>query len=374
MGENSYMSEELKSNKISAPHLLQLDGLRGLAILLVATGHIFFKYYIFNFGWIGLNLFFLLSGYLITKRLFIHIQSNPLSYFKNFYVRRILRIFPLYYGILLLFFAVLPLIYIKYQQIFGSLNNIQIWYWLYISNWRIILYGLPPNPLFFHFWSLAVEEQFYLVWPIIFFLITSFNRRVFIILILLSLSILIRVFFYGVKAVYYNTLTPGEPLLLGCLISILEKNNKLKSIYNYARALAILSFISLVVIILYNSELGIINFPLLSIGYSNIDLIWAFLLCNILINLERTYFITKVFSSGILVWLGIYSYGIYVFHWIILQLFINKYENLFTNKGFSESISYWISRILGVIIILLLSYASYNLYERKFLALKKYFI
>lgn len=368
------MSEELKSNKISAPHLLQLDGLRGLAILLVATGHIFFKYYIFNFGWIGLNLFFLLSGYLITKTLFIHIRSSPLSYFRNFYARRVLRIFPLYYGILLLFFAVLPLIYIKYQQIFGSLYNIQIWYWLYISNWRIILYGLPPNPLFFHFWSLAVEEQFYLIWPIVFFLITSFNRRVLIILILLTLSILIRILLYGVKSVYYNTLTPGEPLLLGCLISILEKNDKLKSIYNYARALAILSFISLVVIFLHNSDLRIINFPLLSIGYSNIDLIWAFLLCNILINLERTYLISKVLSSGILVWLGIYSYGIYVFHWIILQLFINKYEILFTNKGFGESISYWISRILGVIIILLLSYASYNLYERKFLSLKKYFI
>ncbi|HTB25921.1 MAG TPA: hypothetical protein VK711_11140, partial [Puia sp.] len=97
-------------------------------------------------------------------------------------------------------------------------------------------------------------------------------------------------------------------------------------------------------------------------------------LCNILIGLERNDFISKVFSSGILVWLGIYSYGIYVFHWIVLQLFINKYEILFANEGFSESTSYWISRILGIIIILLLSYLSYNLYERKFLALKKYFI
>ncbi len=368
------MPEEFKNIKNSGPHILQLDGLRGLAILLVSTGHIFLKYYIFKFGWIGLNLFFLLSGYLITKRLFLHISSKPLSYFKNFYARRILRIFPLYYGILLLFFVALPLIYIKYQQNFGSLYNIQIWYWLYISNWRIIIYGLPANPLFFHFWSLAVEEQFYLIWPFVFLLTTKFNRRILIISIFLVISILVRFWFYGVKAVYYNTLTAGEPLLLGCMISILEKNNKLKTIYSYTRLFAVLSFISLGLIFLHNSELLITNCPLLSIGYLNIDLIWTFLLCYILLGLGGTDFIEKVFSSRFLVWLGIYSYGIYVFHWLILQLFINRYENLIVNNGYNEWFAYWLTRILGIIFILLVSYLSYNLYERRFLALKKYFI
>lgn len=235
------------------------------------------------------------------------------------------------------------------------------------------MYGLPSNPLFFHFWSLAVEEQFYLIWPFIFYFITSFNKRLLAIYVLLAISILIRIWTYGSQVAYFNTLTAAEPLMLGCLINILEKNRMLQSVYKYFRILAFLSLGSLVIIFHFNKDLHITNHPLLLIGYLNIDLIWAFLLCNIITGYGKAFIFMKIFSSSILVWLGIYSYGIYVFHWIILQLFIYKYEIWIIQHGFSVLFAYWFTRILGIDIILLISYLSYNLYERKFISLKKYF-
>src|SRR5258706_13440215 len=89
------------------PHL---DGLRGMAILVVATTHFFYEFYFSKVGWIGLNLFFILSGYLITRCLFQYKSYSAQNYFRNFYVRRILRIFPLYYGVLIFFFFLLPFI------------------------------------------------------------------------------------------------------------------------------------------------------------------------------------------------------------------------------------------------------------------------
>jgi peptidoglycan/LPS O-acetylase OafA/YrhL len=136
--------------------------------------------------------------------------------------------------------------------------------------------------------------------------------------------------------------------------------------------LAVLSMISLCAILLFNPDPHITNHSLLVFGYLNIDLIWTFLLCTIISKSHRTGYINKIFSSEILVWLGVYSYGIYVFHWLILQLLINKYEILFTQKGYSILFSYWLTRILGIAITLFISFVSYHLYEKKFLSLKRY--
>ncbi len=361
-------------DKINAePHLPWLDGIRGLAILLVVSGHFFYQFYILAFGWIGLNLFFVLSGYLITNRLFVHLSASPLGYFKNFYGRRILRIFPLYYGCLAFFFIVLPLVYSGYAHHFGSLFSMQAWYWLYLSNWRIIWFGLPANPIFFHFWSLAVEEQFYLLWPVIFLLLPGYKKRMSIILMVVCASILVRFWSNGDKSAYYDTLTAAEPLLFGAMISILQKEGKLGQWYKYLRFLGGIAALVLVIILCSNSSPYPDHFLILLVGYSCVDICWACLISSIILNTSSSRISAKMLNSKMFMWLGIYSYGIYVFHWIILQLFVLRLEGWLNSNWQREWLSYWIPRLTGIALTLALSFISFEFYEKKFLRMKKYF-
>jgi peptidoglycan/LPS O-acetylase OafA/YrhL len=118
-------------------------------------------------GWLGVDLFFALSGYLITGIL-LDARGAPVgAVFRAFYARRALRIFPLGFLLLAVVFLALPLV--TYERV---PLHVQAWYWLYASNWRS---GNSPGALMYlrHFWSLAVEEQFYLVWPMAVLLIST---------------------------------------------------------------------------------------------------------------------------------------------------------------------------------------------------------
>ena len=159
-------------------HLPALDGLRGIAILWVlshqlhltgpATGWAERLSRPFEAGWIGVQLFFVLSGFLITGIL-LDTQQRP-DQLRNFYTRRVLRIFPLYYGSLLVALVLLP--YIIWPalgwatDVFKDDLAYQGWLWTYLSNWTPLREDIRTH-FFPHFWSLAVEEQFYLVWPLL---------------------------------------------------------------------------------------------------------------------------------------------------------------------------------------------------------------
>lgn len=162
-----------QSRSIPTGHLLPLDGVRGLAILMVVCSHSFESNYnsgslpvrvlghLFYYGSFGVDLFFVLSGFLITGILVDSITDA--HYFRNFYARRALRIFPLYYLVLLLCFALTRPLHLHW----GSMG------WLlpvYLQNLRpqeIVTFSAGSGIALFHFWSLAIEEQFYLVWPAI---------------------------------------------------------------------------------------------------------------------------------------------------------------------------------------------------------------
>lgn len=348
--------------------------MRGLAILLVAAGHIFYQYYIFQFGWIGLNLFFVLSGYLITQRLYVHLSGSRTSYFTNFYARRILRIFPLYYGCLIIFFILLPVVYQETDKIYKGLDHAQAWYWTYTSNWMIIIHGLPDQPGLFHFWSLAVEEQFYIVWPFLFLLLIKMKKITTSIIFLILCSVFLRNLIQDNTNSYLSTSTSAEPLLLGTLVAILEKQRKLMKSYPYFFVLGVVSFITLVFIFIQDTDLHITNDWLLHIGYTSIDLIWTYILVLCITGKHASAIAKKMFSAGWLKWLGKYSYGIYVFHWLVLNFFIYKTVSELISRGFDKQLAYFSVRIVGVAVILVISYLSYNFYEKKFLSLKKYFI
>ena len=119
-------------------------------------------------------MFFVLSGFLITTIL-LNTRESP-QYFSSFYMRRVLRIFPLYFAAIFAFFHILLPLMHRAGQMLDVSSAPELWYWLYASNWR---QGLGAAPIWHlsHFWSLAIEEQFYLVWPAVVYLLSARQLR-----------------------------------------------------------------------------------------------------------------------------------------------------------------------------------------------------
>ncbi|MGC1670751.1 MAG: acyltransferase, partial [Candidatus Acidiferrales bacterium] len=148
----------------------QLDAVRGVAILVVMLHNISFKYSVFHSqqlfrnGWMGVDLFFVLSGLLITGILLDTKQSQ--GYFKNFYVRRCLRIWPLYYSLIFFMFVVVR--FLNRSEFHNVLRTSSPWWAfpLFLQNFLLPVSTDAAGPLGVT-WSLAIEEQFYLIWPLI---------------------------------------------------------------------------------------------------------------------------------------------------------------------------------------------------------------
>ena len=163
-----------------------LDGLRAMAIVAVMSFHYLpgehhwpvlrWFYWATHSGWLGVDLFFVLSGFLITGLLLDAKGSE--GFFRTFYIRRTLRIFPVYYATLAVVFGLLAHLPGFRTESFSNLEGEQIWLWTYLVNWvdaiRHQLVFVSDQFEANHFWSLAVEEQFYLVWPAVVF---ALSRR-----------------------------------------------------------------------------------------------------------------------------------------------------------------------------------------------------
>ncbi|HXG29371.1 MAG TPA: acyltransferase [Nevskiales bacterium] len=156
---------------MAANRIAELDALRGLALLMVLFFHCVFHLglghvrapSLFDWTWTGLDIFLVLSGYLIT-RILLAAAPGP-GYFLNFFLRRALRIFPAYYAALLLIFGLFPLLSPAFA---ASATRDSIWIFAtYIQNWVFAWYGWPDWHALAHLWSMAVEEQFYLAWPFV---------------------------------------------------------------------------------------------------------------------------------------------------------------------------------------------------------------
>ena len=204
-------------------HMPPLDAVRGVAVLLVlahnfdvvvVTGHVSAGLdAVMNLGWIGVQLFFVLSGFLITGILLDTLGAK--NYYRAFFARRTLRIFPLYYAVLAFGFGLLPLL----TEVPPGHGRHQGWLWAYLTNW-VEPFG-RGEPAFPHFWSLAVEEQFYLLWPIVVHRMSA--RGV----VRLSASLLVVVPFvrvlcrsqWGTEAAYTFTICRMDALAMGAMLA-----------------------------------------------------------------------------------------------------------------------------------------------------------
>lgn len=208
-------------------HIPQLDGLRAVAILLVLITHLWGYppgYDLLNriaaAGWIGVDLFFVLSGYLITRILWG--TREDLRYYVNFYVRRALRIFPIYFVLLALVFIALPMV----RPLPTELADHGWMYWLYLGNfalaaggWQLFLIDIT--------WSLSVEEQFYLIWPAVIRRLTP-ERMMQWCIAIIAISPLLRILFWkDGHWMWIHMLTPfrADAFAVGGLIAVMQVQN-----------------------------------------------------------------------------------------------------------------------------------------------------
>ena len=353
-------------------HYPALDGLRGIAILLVVFYHNFGFINYFFFGWLGVDLFFVLSGFLITDILLK--TKNAPNYLRNFYLRRVLRIFPLYYLALVLFFFIIPALAPKILNLHYYIQN-QIWFWAYLQNWLFIFHPTPVNTAALnHFWSLAVEEQFYLVWP---FIILLFKKPKFLIYLLITLLIgvitlrFILWTFQIENLAYFNlyTFSRIDGICIGSLLAVLRTVNY-KAINKYFTfivfGLAALNF----VFYFFNKQ-NQFSYPYLAIaGYTTFAVLFG-LLVNEGIERQDT-LISRFLSSPLFRFFGMISYSLYIFHWPV-YLMLSPSLTKWLGQNIDSTDSSIAASIIATILSVLLAWASFHFFEKRFLSLKKKF-
>jgi peptidoglycan/LPS O-acetylase OafA/YrhL len=355
-----------------------LDGLRGLAILLVLIYHYYIPWHtpgtsiisnLMGLGWSGVDLFFVLSGYLITGILLkSKRRQTPLH---NFYIRRILRIFPLYYGTLIVIFGFwksgIP------QRFFEGAWEHQLWWWLYGTN---ILFSLRNEWIggrIGHFWTLAIEEHFYLIWPLIIYFVRPATAAC-ICGLLLILSPAARFIFYHydlIPAGYIFTLCRLDALALGSLIAICLLQYKLEDRL-FRVAPYTLTVACLLVIFVYWQNLGI------SLMAKNASVpmpsLLAIIFASLLVMVRRGGMPERLFSLPALTIFGKYSYGIYVYHYLLIDWILHYFSIEFLNTITGNHLASMLTRIVaGSFISLFIAFISYHVIEYQFLRLKKYF-
>ncbi len=360
-------------------HIPALDGIRGLAVLLVtiyrfnggsdgaeATDSIVFR--VASMGFRGVDLFFVLSGFLITGIL-LDSKRQP-HYFRNFYARRALRIFPLYYGVLFAALVLLPFVSAWTSSVFAEGREGQVWLWLYGTNVLQAKIGGWPFGCFDHFWSLAVEEHFYLVWPLAIFLTnhrTAIAACIFV--ILLSLATRVAWLLAGGNDVAPEvfTLFRADALAMGALIAVLAKQPRgLMRWKQWPQYGAWTLGLSLVVLTIGNRRW-------LTIPDTLFAAFFACLIAAAAIAPAGT--VTRGFwNAKWLRFFGKYSYAMYVFQYPLIPILspILSVELLANSLG-NVTVARTAYIVLMTGITTAVAFASWHLYEKHFLAFKRFF-
>ncbi len=306
-----------------------------------------------HLGWTGVDLFFVLSGYLITSILLK--TKTEATYFRAFYTNRFLRIFPLYYVFLL-------------GATFVISAPLWQWaaYWLYLGNFLNATGHAIPS--LNHFWSLAIEEQFYLVWPLVVRRV-SVRRLTWVCagaVVAISLVRYGAVHFPLPSREFVYTLTPlrCDGLLLGALVACLDARAMLVRFSSVLKWTALAGLTSLCYGIIRNGGTGYVDPAIERFGYLGIDLLFASLIAAVLVWRDSSWF--GATRSSFLKFFGKYSYAIYIFHLSIMS-------RVATLIG--TSIHPLFRALVILVLVTLLSVAaalvSWNLLEKRCLALKE---
>jgi peptidoglycan/LPS O-acetylase OafA/YrhL len=373
---------------VTSKHYAQLDGLRGLAILLVFVFHFALMHEAFRgpnpglflqiaqMGWMGVDLFFVLSGFLITG-----ILANARAqrhYLKNFLGRRFLRIWPLYYLSLLVLMVLAPLLMSKVPPELQGMQAKQIWFWLYGTNWLFALEGEFSRTSGGYFWSLAVEEQFYVVWPFVVYALS--DRRLLIVsagLVCVSLAsrLILSGFGVGTGVLYNMTFTHFDGLALGACLSICLRSPELG-----ARVTRVLPFAVVIAVAglaaarLADGHLFFWGVHMAAYGYTLVALLFGALLVWAARNEANNGF-NRLLTTRFMSLCGKYSYALYLVHVPVASLLFPIVRRMLRNQqgviGYDGTFA--VGAIVAFAVSWALAAASWLLIEKRFLDLKRYF-
>lgn len=361
-----------------------LDSVRAFAALSVIAMH----YQTLLFGWIGVQFFFVLSGFLISGIVLNakekYKDQKASDFFKNFYIRRMLRLFPLYYG----YIIIISIIYLftKRPTVFGD-----EWPTLftYTLNFSWLSRNFIFSPSFGHLWSLAIEWQFYLVWPTFLWWVSSKNVHR-ILLWLIPLAIILRIIgaivcmnipgcvsYQGAPddialSAYVLPSSQIDAFVFGALLCNMQIRRFLAKPIIFLSSFLLALVIGLILVAYLPSKdynLNSLGWPIrMPLAY---QWIWGYTLLNIISAsviagiVEEKRIWLSITKFRFLRYLGTISYGIYVYHLVIVFFVFAIMKKLPTFFG-----SEWVGFMLATILSVIVAHFSYNLWEKRFTNLK----
>ncbi len=372
-----------------------LDGIRGVAVLSVMVFHFWVSGVVpgtalwervysgaAGMGWVGVDLFFVLSGFLITGILY-DARGNE-HYYRVFYARRTVRIFPLYYASLAFFFWVLPLLMVSLHR--RELTEVQftpaskLFAWTYLLNWFEGLKGMNAVVLpLRHFWSLAIEEQFYLVWP---FLVLTLGRRRLMALCggLMALGLGSRIVLYQMHqtyAAYTWTFARADSLAIGALVALCARDRQdWKSLLKWARILAAPALCAVVALRVLNPECttgpaASPNFGMGTFAITGLGIFFGSCLA-MAVCLREGSSMHRVLGSPFLRFFGKYSYCLYICHVpiIVFLVRVGIFSDHLTSRLHSKFLAVIVVNGIAFAASIVTALLSWNLYEKHWLKLK----
>lgn len=358
---------------ITKVYFKHLDSLRFFAFLNVFFFHSFYtdlesikqeNVYIFfhqltRFGWLGVNFFFVLSGFLITYLILKEEEYFGFFNLKWFYIRRLLRIWPLYYLIVGLCFLVYPAIVQAYSDKAVILPDFWL-FLLHLSNYSYIHF--PSDiPTLNILWSVSIEEQFYLLWPLVLYLVKG-KKRFFVFIALILISIFFSWMYRGDFHFYHHhLLSCMADLTLGGLAALLiVRSDRFRGWIEDQSPLSII--LSYLVITLYFG--GVVG-HLIDNNRIITALIFVYIILEQNYSKHSFYKLSKV---PFVTTLGRYTYGLYCYHYFALLVAIKISQHLGWNTSLTGVLL--VENLVALCISIAAAFISFHLFEKPFLKLK----